>query len=134
MSNPASLQNPSESGVSEAVINTEADLSAALYCFAASDSPNQVQAATSGNQPLGVFQDAPKAASGAPQGATIRTAGQTRLKLGGNVTQGDFLKPTTGGAAVTADTDKDKYGAIALEDGETGDFVLAQVVFGTLSK
>jgi hypothetical protein len=45
------------------------------------------------------------------------------LELGGTVTHGMLLKASTDGVGIEADTDKDKAGAIALQDGADGDLI-----------
>ena len=52
------------------------------------------------------------------------------LQIGGTVTFGDFLKPTTGGVGVTTTSDGDFYGARALESGVSGDLINVEVMFG----
>ena|SRR5579859_2244988 len=52
------------------------------------------------------------------------------LQIGGTVTVGDFLKPTTGGVGITTTTDGDFYGARALESGVSGDLINVEVRFG----
>ena len=55
------------------------------------------------------------------------------LVLGsGGATQGDLLKAASGGAGVVADTDKDCYGALALESGSAGEAIRVRPVFGYL--
>lgn len=39
------------------------------------------------------------------------------LEIGAAVTLGDYLKPSTGGVGITASSDADIYGAIALQSG-----------------
>jgi len=64
---------------------------------------------------------------------TIAISGVTTLKIGGSVTAGDKLTATTGGAGITTVTDKNNYGAIALESGASGDEIRVLVVQGMIS-
>ena len=52
------------------------------------------------------------------------------LVIGGTVTQGDLLKSDSTGRGVTADTDKDCYGALALESGSSGEAIKVRLLFG----
>lgn len=55
------------------------------------------------------------------------------LVLGGTVTRGDYLKSDADGAGVTASSDQEKYGAIAMESGVSGDIIPVQLVKGERS-
>jgi len=55
------------------------------------------------------------------------TAEQPLLELGGTVTRGDRLKADANGAGVTSSTDKDEWGAIALQSGVSGQLVRVEV-------
>jgi hypothetical protein len=50
------------------------------------------------------------------------------LELGGTVSYGDFLKPSTNGVGVTASSDGDIYGAMAEESGVSGNLIRVRVV------
>jgi hypothetical protein len=50
----------------------------------------------------------------------------------GGCTQGDLLKSDASGGGVTASTDKDCYGALALESGSAGEAVRVRLLFGYL--
>lgn len=55
------------------------------------------------------------------------------LVLGtGGATQGDLLKSDASGAGVTASTDKDCYGALALATGVAGEAIPVRLLFGYL--
>jgi len=71
--------------------------------------------------------------SGTATIGTIATGGKYKVKTGGNVTSGAFLTSDGNGAAVATTTDKDIYGAIALEAGTSGDLVTCLVIQGTVS-
>ena len=55
------------------------------------------------------------------------------LRLGGTVSNGDFLKPDASGFGVVASTDKNPYGAKALAAGVSGDLIPVQVMIGERS-
>ena len=55
------------------------------------------------------------------------------LRLGGTVTEGDYLKPDSSGFGITAGTDKDKYGARALVSGVSGQYIPVEVIIGERS-
>jgi|SRR5579864_213436 len=52
------------------------------------------------------------------------------LQLGGTVAVGDYLKSDASGHGVTASSDGDEYGAIAIEAGNVGDIVKVQMTRG----
>jgi hypothetical protein len=55
------------------------------------------------------------------------------LVLGsGGATQGNLLKSDSAGAGVVASTDKDCYGALALESGSAGEAIRVRLLFGYL--
>lgn len=118
-------------------MNTETDLSTTprLYCFAkATGGANaECDLAGAGDTPVGILQDAPLGASGKPVAATVRTGNQSWLKLGGTVTAGQFIKPSTNGVGIAVTTNKDVYGAQALADGVSGDLIAVKVVSGEAS-
>jgi hypothetical protein len=55
------------------------------------------------------------------------------LEAGGTITVGDRLKSDANGKGVTTTTDKDKYGAIALQSGASGDYIRVKVRIGDIS-
>ena len=56
------------------------------------------------------------------------------LRLGGTVSNGDYLKPDASGFGVAASTDKDPVGARALADGTSGKLIPVEVVIFERSK
>lgn len=55
------------------------------------------------------------------------------LVLGsGGATQGNLLKSDASGGGVVASTDKDCYGALALESGSAGEAIRVRLLFGYL--
>src|SRR5690606_31320133 len=64
-------------------------------------------------------------------GETIEVAhpgGGAKGLLGGTVSAGDLLAPTTGGALIATTTANDRIIAMALEDGVDGDLISVMVV------
>ena len=55
------------------------------------------------------------------------------LELGGTVTYGDKLIASTAGVGITSVTDKDAYGAIALQSGVSGQLIRVKVIRGYIS-
>jgi len=68
-------------------------------------------------EPIGVFDDTE----------------ETALELGGTVTVGDRLKSDTNGKGVTTVTDREEYGALALQNGVSGDQIKVKVQRGQIS-
>jgi hypothetical protein len=116
------------------------DLVPAIFVTGDTSNPFYCKVATDATYPLlGVVHDGsrvapiPEVASvlAAKAGETVRVHGlgdTCRIKLGGSVTAFDRLTATTAGAAITCTTGW--YGAIALEDGSTGEEIRCQVEFG----
>lgn len=58
--------------------------------------------------------------------------GGAKALLGGSVSAGDLLAPTTGGALIATTTATNRYIAMALEDGSSGDLIAVEVVAGLI--
>lgn len=56
--------------------------------------------------------------------------GGSKAKLGGTVSAGDLIAPTTDGSLIATTTANDRFIAVALEDGVIGDLVAAHIVIG----
>ena len=106
----------------------EAAITENLFIMVGSADRN-VLTATAGAKILGIAEDP----------ASINTAigishqGQVKLTLGGNVTRGQKIKATTGGKGIYADTNKDEYGAVALESGVSGDIISVLIEKGMVN-
>ena len=88
-----------------------------------------VLGAGAGGWEIGVLQNAPAKVG---ETARVRTGGVTRVYLGGTVSKGDLLRPSTAdaGRIVTLGTASPAYVAgIALEAGVSGDKILAWLRF-----
>ncbi len=72
-------------------------------------------------------------ASGAKKGGTIGLSGRSKAKVGGTVAPGDKLTSNGSGLWITTVTDKDHYGAVALEIGAANDVIAVQLERGTVS-
>lgn len=79
-----------------------------------------------------VLQDCGNGSSAKYTGS-IALSGRVKVKLGGTVAPGDKLTATTGGVWIKTVTNKDNYGAIALQIGATGDLCEALVAQGMVS-
>ena len=64
---------------------------------------------------------------------SIALSGRTKVKLGGTVAPGDKLTSDGNGKWITTVTDKNHYGAIALQIGAANDLIEALVVQGLVS-
>ena len=104
-----------------------ADLSALQYYFVKINSSGQaIACAAATDQPIGILQNAPIA----NQEAEILVAGGSKLVLGGTVTIGQVVSPSSAGAgvAIANGTDTTKYGCgIALAGGASGETITAVV-------
>lgn len=113
-------------------LKTATDISAKQYYFVKNSSGNVV-AAGAGEQGLGIMQNAPVGTSARAAIAQVRTVGMSKLKLGGTVSAGQYIKADTNGAGVAATSDHDIYLAKALSDGVSGDLIAVVLCFGTVS-
>lgn len=103
------------------------DLSSSQYRFVKLNSSGQVIAvAAATDRPIGVLQNSP--ASGGV--AEVLISGGTKLVLGGTVTEGQIVSPSSTGTAVTivAGTDTTKYiCGSALTEGASGEIITAVI-------
>jgi hypothetical protein len=79
---------------------------------------------------VGLCQNA-VAASGDKAEVALPGGGGKAL-LGGTVSAGDLLAPTTGGALIATTTATNRWIAIAMEDGVSGDIISVQVDAGLI--
>lgn len=107
----------------------ETDLSARQYTYVKLTS-NKVVAAGAGDAPVGILQNAPNGSSTAPATAVVRLFGASKLKLGGTVAQGNFLKSDANGKGVAVAAQHDQYGSEAKSSGVSGDLILVVLVRG----
>ena len=123
-------------------MTTLTDLSAKQFYAVTPDTSNAftvkaVSAVT--DRPLGILQDNPKGATGAPVAATVVVFGTCKAIAGsGGWTRGDRLGVDSSGALVTITeavaTNNNAYTiAIALESASAGDIKDVMVVFPTLT-
>lgn len=103
------------------------DLSSSQYKFVKMNSSGQVVAvAAATDRPVGVLQNNP--ASGGV--AEVLVTGGTKLVLGGTVTEGAIVSPSSTGAgvAIVAGTDTTKYiCGTALTEGASGEIITAVI-------
>jgi len=94
---------------------------------------DEVALAGAGENVLGVCENDP----GQHEAVRIVCGGITRLIVNGNSTNiavGDFLKSDASGEGVKADTDEDRYGAMALEAATADNLKIRVLVcHGTIS-
>lgn len=79
---------------------------------------------------FGIAQSAPTAAD-APM-EVAQPGGGAKAKLGGTVAIGDLLAPTTDGTLITTVTAGDRYIAMAMDAGDSGDIIGVEVVAGLI--
>lgn len=108
-----------------------ANLSATDYRFVKSHTTqNQVVASTADTDKiLGIRQNSP--ASG--EECRVQIMGKAKITLGGTVTIGAWLTPSTAGSAIATTTDKKSVGAIALQAGDSGEVIECLITHFTLS-
>jgi len=97
------------------------------------DSSGLLVLAGAGEKAVGIMQEGVLGTSASHQITRVRTAGNSRLKLGGTVSVGSWIKSDANGAGVATTTDKEVYNAQALSDGVSGDIIAVKVVTGTVS-
>jgi len=92
------------------------DLSSYQYCFGYAEADGQIAMATGATvMILGVIQDDPDAAG---EGVLLGVGGISKLVVDGNagaIAAGDKLTSDAAGKGIKTTTDKNVYGAIALE-------------------
>lgn len=110
------------------------DLSSSQYKFVKLNSSGQVIAvAAATDRPIGVLQNNP--ASGGV--AEVLVSGGTKLVLGGSVTEGAIVSPSSTGAgvAIVAGTDTTKYiCGTALTEGASGEIITAVIACASASR
>ena len=118
------------------VVSREAgeDLSSHQYCFVYADTDGQLlHSVNATGMILGVLQDDPDAAG---EGALLGISGISKLVVDGNagaIATGDKLTSDSEGKGIKTTTDKNVYGAIALEASTAaGDIIQALVTPGQM--
>ncbi len=105
-----------------------ADLSSYQYHFMMLNASKQVTVATAAHaNTIGILQDKPTAL-----GRACMVAGPgniSKLKVAASITYGNKLTPDANGEGVVA-TSAQKYGAVALESGDSGDIISVLVENG----
>lgn len=82
--------------------------------------------AEAGERPIGISMNAVTASGQVLEVA--KPGGGAKVKLGGTVSAGHFLKPTTGGKAIKGAADGDLCFAQAQEAGVDGDIIAVEVI------
>jgi len=118
------------------VVSREAgeDLSSHQYCFVYADTDGQLlHSVNATGMILGVLQDDPDAAG---EGALLGIGGISKLVVDGNagaIATGDKLTSNSEGKGIKTTTDKNVYGAIALEASTAaGDLIQVLVTPGQM--
>jgi len=76
---------------------------------------------------IGILQNKPAAAG---RSASVRKVGISKVVLGGTVAAGDRLTTDSSGKLIKTTTSNNRYCAIAIEGGDSGDTVSAVMEFG----
>lgn len=107
------------------------------YKFISLDSttPSVLDLCPSGTLPFGILQNLEvqigQTTSAVGSYVSVRVGGLSQMLISGTVTAGNFLKADSStGAGIACTTDKDLYGAIALQSGVSGDFIDVIIAFG----
>lgn len=100
------------------------------YRFAQVDANARGTIAAEGAQVIGVGQNKPGAAD---RGWTVQINGVSKLRIAGNVNEGDRLRASDVlGSGTTTATNNHAYGAIALEAGASGAYIAVLVTPGNI--
>ena len=111
---------------------TETDLSAKQYFFMKLDTSELVVAATANDKTLGILQNKPNGSS-TQATAIVRVLGPSKVSLTETVVFGNFLTPTSTGAAEICDAANEEFGARSMTSGESGDLALVNICFGEVT-
>lgn len=107
----------------------DGDNSAGQFCFVTVDANGRADIAAANSEVIvGVQQNKPAAID---RGTTVQINGTSKLKIGGNVNEGDRLTADASGYGVATTTAGHTVGAIALTAGVSGDIIEVQVVPGS---
>ncbi len=82
------------------------------------------------NAPYSTLDDGYVAIDGEPVVIFDKPGTICKLSIGNTVTRGDLLKPSTDGIGIPVASDKDGYGARALQSGVSGDEIEVQIEKG----
>ena len=108
------------------ILKARGDLSSSQHRFVQISGAKFVGISSAGTEPDGILQNKPESG----RACQVRRIGLSKLDLVGTVVAGDKLKPSTDGKGIATDTDEDKYGAKALENGITGQTITVLLAFG----
>ena len=130
----AIVQNVPEINEHDLSLKTATDLSAHQYHFVKIAS-GIISLAATGEKAIGILQNAPVGTATVAAVAHIRVMGLSKLKYEDTIAASDYLKPntTSSGKAIKAGTNKDQYGAVAVDDGVTGDLGVVIVEHGQVN-
>lgn len=97
---------------------------------AGADNQHVVECTAATDKSIGIAQNA--AASAEDKVEVALPGGGAKAKLGGTVSFGDLLAPTTDGSLIATTTPGDRYVAVAMEDGVVNDIASSQVSVGLI--
>ncbi len=105
-------------------VQCETDLTNKEYYFATYDgaSGDVVKLASGASEFLLILGEGADGSSEAAN-VSVVVAGETKLKLGGSVSAGDYITANSSGEGIATTTGGDQFGAIALSSGASGDLI-----------
>jgi hypothetical protein len=128
MANPTGILTDPKS----MTVRIDTDLASKEYHFVNFDvtDDNVVNLAVDQSLPPYILLEGYDGSAGERVGSVALPGSITKLKLGEAVTSGKFLVPTASGTGEIADSAGERYGAIALENGASGDIIRVVVAIG----
>lgn len=107
-----------------------ADLSALQFTCVRNSGVNTVVSAANATSPiLGVLQNTPESG----ETAEVAYAGIVKVLAGGAITQNAQVTATTGGAVIVTTTDTNHVLGMALDAGDSGDYVRVLITHGMIA-
>lgn len=103
------------------------------YCLQAGSGDRPIGVAQPGTRqpPMAGLDDGFAGVAGVNEIIVFTETDVCAVEIAASVTAGDYLKPDTNGRAVTASSDGDQYGAIALQSGTAlGQLVRCKIATG----
>lgn len=129
MSNPnGQLKN----NLNTMTVRIDTNLSGKEYYFVNFDTTDDyvVNLAADQSLPCFILEEGADGSSAEKVGTIALPGSVTKVKLAEAAAAGKFLVPTAAGEAEVADAAGERYGAVALENGTTGDIIRVLCVLG----
>lgn len=118
--------------VNTKTVRIDTDLSDKEYYFVNFDTTddNVVNLASDQSLPAYILLEGADGSSSEKVGTIALPGSVVKVKLGEAVTAGKYLVPTATGTAEIADAAGERYGAIAMENGASGDIIQVVAALG----